>query len=645
MSNWGQLPTKVLTEIFKLLKLTHLDKLEFPQRVSQQMLVCKNWCRIAKTFLYKDVTMLSVKQQDTFLRCMTRDSTGMNQLVHSFKAFDENTNSKLEEDLGLILNALPNLQQLHARPKKGRFFARLLLELYSSSDRPIQLARIPDYYTEMEDDVKMYQYAIWALKKTLRRMVLPDWCVQPYHITTPLEEFKNLTHLELRVFHVSQLFQMAVIIFPQCPNLTHLHIARDAKLQPIKDEQQITAMIDLGHFQPAFHIAMLKIDTSVVTFSPYSMYMLMVLFPKLDSWLMYTNMNNKDYYQYDPISRKIPIEAWVQFLTYVNKIKSFHGLHLAISSLHQVLKEISSSTGFCKEISVKYDEWRLASDNQNDPILDILPSGIHDMDRTCDYKKHGTIISYFQNNDISELPHVSLIEQIGFQLERLTLDLGTISDHLMLFHILSDYDKKSLGRFINLIFKHCPVLRALVIRRVFLVLCDDNDIEAPLSFKFLHLQECVIYQRTNFLVDLSRRLPFRLEWMAIERCDFTKEANAWPHVNMPFTMLGCLFISREYWSMSKYARMVIKIAKASQKPLYFCLNDKHKLESLSGQEAFEIYAKNETSYVIQITCADIEKLLIRVFGSPVLIFPKEKVEYIDGQHYINSTTEFRHVQI
>ncbi|KAI7888541.1 uncharacterized protein EV154DRAFT_307141 [Mucor mucedo] len=645
MSNWSQLPTEVLTEIFKLLKFTLVDKLERSRIFSQQMLVCKHWCRIGKTFLYKDVTMLSVKQQDTFLRCMTLYSTGMNQLVHSFKAFDESPYLKTEEDLGLILNALPNLQEFYAIRQKGRFFAKLLLELYSSSDRPTQLARIPDYYIELEDDVKIYQYAILALKKTLRYMMLPDWCVTPYRITTPLEDFKNLTYLELRLYHISQLVEIATIP-SRCPTLTHLHIARDAKLQPMEGEQPITAMIDMGSIQPAFHIAMLKIDASVVTFSQYSMYMLMVLFPKLDSWFMYTKKDKRGFYQYDPISRKIPIEAWVEFLTYVDKIKSFYGLHLAISSLNQVLKEISSSTGFCKEISVRYNTGRLASDNQNDPIINILPSGIHNMHGTCDYEKHGTTVIYVQNNYISELPHVSLIEQIGFQLERLTLDLSSLFNHLISLHTRSVNDKKSMGRFINLIFKHCPVLRALVIRGSFLVFCDDNDIEAPLtSFKFLHLQQCLVLNRTTFMWDLSRRLPFRLEWMVIEQCNFSNQRNDLPHLNMPFTVLGCLFISRQHQTISNHLRMVIKITKASQNPLYYCLNDRRKLEKLSGQEAFEIYAKNEESSALQITCVDIEKLLIRAFGFSVLIFPKEEVEYMDGQDYINSTSEFRHIQV
>ncbi|KAG2192497.1 hypothetical protein INT47_009696 [Mucor saturninus] len=125
MSNWSQLPTKILNEIFDILDASCLDTLQFHQRVSQWMLVRKNGCRIAQTLLYREVTILSIKQHDTFLTCMSHCSTGLNQLVQWFTAIPKINSVKFEEDLGLILNVLPNFQRLQGGPQMASFFTRL----------------------------------------------------------------------------------------------------------------------------------------------------------------------------------------------------------------------------------------------------------------------------------------------------------------------------------------------------------------------------------------------------------------------------------------------------------------------------------------------------------------------------------------
>ncbi|KAI7888556.1 uncharacterized protein EV154DRAFT_604743 [Mucor mucedo] len=637
MSNWSQLPAELLIEI---IELCYLDRLELQSGVSQQLLVCKNWYRIAQTLLYRDVTLLSIKQHDTFLTCMSRYSTGMNQLVHLFVAPSEITSVKLEEDLGLILNILPNLQHFHAKPQKGSFFARLLLELYSSSNRPTQLLEIPEFSVESEQDARTYQYAVWALKKTLKSMILPDWCIQPYRITTPLEDFKNLSHLKLRVSGLSQMSEIATIV-SRCPNLTSLNIARNTGYNPFGEDQM--KVIDTTHVQPVSHLVKLVIDTSVATASPYIMRLLMKLFPQLESWLMYTDRKTTPNHQYHDLSRMIPTEVWVQFLTYMDNINLFYGTGLVISSFDQVLREISSSTGFCKEIKVNYNKANPQSDNEGFPILDIHPKIVRDMDYYL-YDIHETSVSYTPRERRIHLPHESLIEQIGFQLEHLTIDLNMVFSRPVAPNHMAGYGKKRFGYFINHIFMHCPVLEALVITGADLVFCDDGDKEGPPSLKFLHFQFCNIIHRWNFLSKLSRRLPSRLEWMAIDECGFPKRSDELaPHVEMPFTVFGCLFLSRKKLPVKKYSRMVIKITKVSQKPLYYCLYDQHKLESLSGQEEFEVCLKDKETYAMQITCSDIEKLLIRAFGFRILIFPKEKVEYMDGQNYINSSPVFQHV--
>ncbi|KAG2197624.1 hypothetical protein INT47_006687 [Mucor saturninus] len=637
MSNWSHLPTELLIEI---IELAYHDKLELQRGVSRLMLVCKNWCRITQTLLYKEVSMLSIKQHDTFLTCMSRYSTGMNQLVRSFKVYSEITNVKLEEDLGLILNALPNLRILLAKPQKGSFFARLLLELYSYPNRPTQLIMIPGFSSELEQDARAYQYAVWALMKTLAHMVLPDWCILPHRIITPLEEFRNLVSLGLRVSSLSQMSEIATIV-PRCPNLTGLQISRNTGYNPFEEDQ--IKVIDTTCVQPVSHLVELVIDTGVVTTSHYIMRLLMKLFPQLESWLMYTDRKTAPNYQYDALSWKIPTEVWVEFLTYVDNINVFYGPRLVISSLHQVLRKISISTKFCKEIMVKYERFSPQSDNQGRPILDIHPLIIHDMDHV--YGIYETIVWYTPSEYRIHLPHESLIEQIGFQLEHLSVNLSMVSERRIAPPAMEGHGKKRFGHFINHVFMHCPVLRALVITGANLVFCDDGDKEGPRSLKLLHLQNCKIFHRRDFLSDLSRRLPFRLEFMVIDHCNFNVRANELAlHVEMPFTVMGCLFYSRKKQQVINYSRMVIKITKTSQKPLYYRLYDKHKLESLSSQEEFEGCVRDNQTSAIQITCSNIEKLLIRAFGFKILIFPKEKVEYVDGQDYIKSSSELKYVQ-
>ncbi|KAG2202574.1 hypothetical protein INT47_012568 [Mucor saturninus] len=633
MSNWNQVPTELLIKIFDLLESSFLETHEIQREISQQMLVCKNWCRIAKTLLYKDVTMLSIKQHDAFLTCMSHYSTGMNQLVHSFKACSEITNSKLEKDLGLILSAMPNLQRLEAKPQKGCFFTKLLLELYSSSDRPTQLVTIPIFTTESEQDVTSYQYAVWALKKTLKYMVLPDWCIKPYSLFTPLEEFKNLTDLELRISSLYQMNEIGIIA-SRCTNLISLDIACRARTNQITEDQ--SKAINTTCVQPVPHIRMLRINASVATASPDSMRILMRLFPQVKKWEMYEGSHRAIKEQ----SMEIPMELWVQFLVFLNKITLVHCPCLYISSLDQVMKEISNTTGLCKEIKLKYN-YSPFHDNRGD-ILRILPFygiGTHDDDR------QDTIVSYVPSESNAHLPHESLIEKIGFQLEHLIMNLNRVFKRGAVRDARESNVLGPFGNFINHIFIHCPVLKSLVITGADLLHCNDNDLEAPQSFKLLHLQNCRFFQGVDFLSDLSHRLPSRMEFMAIDQCMFIlRKKELMLHIEMPFTVFGCLFYSKKKLPEHKYSSMVVKITKILKEPLYYRLYDKQKLETLSTQEEFELWAKDEQTTGIEITCSGIEKLLIRAYGFRILIFPKEQVEYMDGQNYINSSSEFRHVQ-
>ncbi|KAI7888558.1 uncharacterized protein EV154DRAFT_604745 [Mucor mucedo] len=632
MSNWSQLPTELLIKIFELLESSFFEAHESQREISQQMLVCKNWCRIAKMLLYKDVTMLSIKQHDAFLTCMSHYSTGMNQLVLSFKACSEITNSKLEKDLGLILSALPNLQQLDAKPQKGSFFTRLLLELYSSTDRPTQLVTIPTFTTESEQYATSYQYAAWALKKTLKYMVLPDWCIKPYSISTPLEEFKNLTDLELRISSLSQMNEIGTIA-SRCTNLISLNLACKTRTNQITEDQ--SKAIDTTCVQPVLHILILRINASVVTASPESMRILMRLFPQVKKWEMYESSHRAIKDQ----SMEIPTELWVQFLVFLNKITLVYCPCLYISSLDQVLKELSNNTGLCKEIKVKYNHGH--THNSRGDILRILPFhgiGAHDDDR------HDTIVSYVPSES-DALPHESLIEKIGFQLEHLTMNLNKVFKRGAISNARESNVLGPFGYFINHIFKHCPVLKSLVITEADLLHCNHIDLKAPPSFKLLHLRNCKFFHGVDFLSDLSHRLPSRMEFMVIDQCIFVLRKNElMPHIEMPFTVFGCLFYSKKKLPEHKYSSMVIKITKVSQKPLYYRLYDKQKLETLSTKEEFELCAEYEQTTGLEITCSDIEKLLIRAYGFRILIFPKEQVEYMDGQNYINSSFEFRHVE-
>ncbi|KAI7888542.1 uncharacterized protein EV154DRAFT_517332 [Mucor mucedo] len=642
MSNWSQLPTEILSKIFGILDASCLDTLQLQEGVSQWMLVCKNWCRIAQTLLYEDITVLSIKQHDTFLTCMSHCSTGLNQLVRCFMAIPEITSVKLEEDLGLILNALPNLRYLQGGPQKASFFTRLLFELYTFPNRPVQLLKIPGFSPESEQDARSYQYAVLTLKKTLTSMFLPDYCIQPYRITTPLEDFKNLSQLEVCVSSLSQMYDMGTIA-SRCPNLNSLSISRHARYNP-SGEDQIKA-IDTTCVQSVYHVVSLRIDASLATASHNIMCILMKLFPQLESLYMYFNPVAPTYGEYERQIQMIPAELWVQFLTYADKIREFYGRGMYMDCLNQVLTETSYNTGLCKEIKVRYSQGNPVNNYGWLPVLNIHSLTMHNVAQH-EYVMIGTIVSYTTSGISVHLPHAALIEKIGFQLEHLTMTLNRAFGHGAPFGRITDYDKKPFGHFINHIFTHCPVLRALVITGAELLYSDDGDKEAPPSLKFLHLQNCIIYHQMDFLLNLSRRLPSRLEFMAIDECIFFKRSDdLTPHVEMPFTVIGCLFYSKKKLPVSKYSRLVIKITKVSQKPLYYCLYDQHKLQSLSGQEEFEVCAKDEETHAIQITCANVEKLLIRVLGSPVLIFPKEKVEYMNGQHYINSTSEFWNVLI
>ncbi|KAI7866213.1 uncharacterized protein EV154DRAFT_583641 [Mucor mucedo] len=640
MPNWNQIPAEVLTEIFKLLDRACHDTLECQRGGFQRMLVCKHWCRIARMLLYKEVTMLSIKQHDTFLSCMSRSTTHTNQLVHSFKAFTEMTNvkltnAKLEEDLGLILNVLPNLQRIEAVPQRASFFTRLLFEHHSLINRPAQLVEIPGFCKNCEQDARAYQYVVWFLKTTLQKMILPDWHIIHYNISTPLEEFKNLTSLELSVTSSSQMYDIGTIV-TRCSNLSSLHVVRSNRYDPY--EAQENKVIDPTRVQAIPRIVHLQIDGTLVTTSHSIMRLMMLLFPRLHSWFMDTNLGKYPYLEYEGLSKRIPVEIWVQFLNYLSKIRKFYGRNLVICSLPQVLKGISTSTGFCKNIKIRYNE---PSFGQR-PVLHISsPTAIDSYDDNL----LETVVSYFPVNANFNLPHVSLIQQIGFQLEHLTVDLDQVSLHHVITYVESGRDKIMTGHFINHIFQHCPVLKTLVIAGVNLVYCDDGTMEAPASLKLLHFQNCKIYHVMNFLHDLSHRLPSRLELMIIDHCGFSlNECESTAHVDMPSTLFGCLFFSTRKQLDIMHWNLAIKVTRVSKPSVYYRLYDQHKLQTLSNEKEFKMCAKNGQTIAVEITCADIEKLLVRAYGIQILIFPKEQVEYEDGQDYINSSPEFQHVQ-
>ncbi|KAG2210545.1 hypothetical protein INT47_002487 [Mucor saturninus] len=585
MSNWGQLPVEILLNIIQF-AIADLDKLNRFERMKgwkikeQYLLVSKHWSMVSRQVAYKVVELhldCNIQKFIAFMLdsphcCLVREIT-----------IDSDMELHVELNLGPLLRACPNLISLQcASGVRKSFFRTLMLEARAMGNS-LKLQKIPGFDTDEIDSFESYGQAAYALKNTLEEVSFCDilYDEPTYELDKTLSRLVEFTKLREVIFHFETYFGQ-IFDHPEPYNLKPL---------PNVLKLQVMGAIPFTerHFQYIMHVF-----PNLHNFDVEQSYGFSRLTDEPDIMK-----------EHQEIGQQVPSKAWIDFLTYVSRIRTNLIGTFFIKDYAEVFANFPNLT--------EHLEIRYGPDLGIKPNFNIVYQN-RDFDSWGYHKKRYGIEKFrhlvfdcrsfdFYNN----LPHEPLLRIYGPTMKSLNLKMMSADHH----NSEESVAYKMLdGNVFNPIFEHCSVLKKLRVRDGYFNFLCPSPFKATKSLQLVEFECCLF--GLDFLCELSTSLPDPLQYFSFTSCSISPPCemtdNLLQVIDMPYSSFGYLIWNGQ--RRTGVIKLYIKVTKKSRS--FYYEMDKDNEMVLSSPVEFDFSRDCCFSMSIDIRCFDIENLVIKL---------------------------------
>lgn len=641
MSNWAQIPTEILVQILNC--ATENDRHSWKINI-QYMLVCKSWSTATRRIYYDEVVLNTVTIFDRFIESMvTYPGT---QIVNTVLVGKSVNKEHFERNLGQLLATCTNLTHIKAECQNGSFFAKMLLEFYTTGNG-LHLKTIPECSLQSDGDIRTYGYTAYALRHTLEEITLVDSPLE--HPTFALDEtvkrlqeFQKLRTINLHIRGGENIYKIGMVI-QNHPSLTSICIKRSENMINLDNDPEAVGPFSM---KAILGISKLVIEP-MTTITGKLMKYIMHSCPELDQLqlnrhgMLFSDDDVQMLRRIEEQGLKVSAELWLRFLEYIDKMKIFSVKNLFIKELLEVLDIISKSTNLCKNVEITYLLYATPITGLQ-PYVNVNSAKNYNINVQSKYDRRlyerRTEMVFDSRIYNYSLPHESLIETIGFGVNALQIEIYSAEEYGI---PSSRAYKMANGNLFDHIFEHCTCLDTLWVTKGEFAQITSN-MRPTKSLECLQFDECSFGY--DFLSELSTRLPSRMEFLIFLDCKFSsligKSVGVFYTIDMPYTTIGCLYwrtimvTGFDFRSNATY----IKITKKYE-TLYFRLNG-NDLTISSVEEFIESTLRHDDSISLYIRCHEIEKLIINVSDTDILIKPKAETTFCKARSYVESRWEF-----
>jgi hypothetical protein len=624
MSSWDTLPTEIITKI--------ANEIESRQDVKQFQLTCKGWAPLAQQQLYTDIKLSSKFQLQVFTESITANPS-LGLLVErldistAFFQFSRERCTPLEY-LTIFIERCPNVRQILNTDGFYIEVWRLLINaLHEGKWKQLHLIEPSSGNVSVAD----HEQAIWEIRGRLTELRMTDDVLQ---IAEDSGENKGPS-IAKKILAFPKLQDLTLIIKKRRMHIFDFneHIDNCVSLKkltvhcfllcsdPVKDLQCMERRVvsDISSIKQQYDVKQLQATISY--FHDDSLIYIMRKFPSLSILMLCCNG-----YTNKPLS----YEVCRQFLEYVSKIQLVNIYQLRMKNvvcellLNTFFKDIIKSDKRKTRFIISYNRYNREPGQsvlsiETEPSYRNLTSHLDVFTRFW-YRKicgSSTISVFFcsaTHYDGSSLPHVSLLENLGYEMTALKLDCQTDD---------SVFTNIEEGYFLDHILENCPRLEDLAISYASLAHCNST---LPIANRLdtLSLHGCNIY--SDFFNSLSPLLP-SLESLYLEGCSFFNSQDSQcllkkPYllVNMPHTSIRSLYVSiydGEYLSLYKYNSFCVRVNVHGKKEMYFAItNLEYFPVFLTGSQAKPYYQLDDNCcFVMDLECFNVNVLYVMFASS------------------------------
>ncbi|KAI7894986.1 uncharacterized protein EV154DRAFT_496641 [Mucor mucedo] len=610
MSNWGQLPAEILLNIIQF-AFIDLDKLNFIGRreewnIKQQyLLVSKHWSMVSRQVAYKVVDLDTDCNIEKFIAFMLDSPNGC--LVREI-SFGYYMKRHVEPHLGPLFRACPNLISLQNLDIDESFCKRLISEVHAMGNS-LKLQKIPTFEICDVDTFDSYGQAAYALKNTLEEISFCDMrrdnpTYESDRALSRLVEFTKLREVIFHLYEYDNIFQIFTMI-QNCTSFSTVTIICVTSTY----FGQLFDHPEPYNLKPLPNVLKLEV-IGAIPFTERHFQYIMHVFPNLhefdvDQDYSYYRITEEQgvMQEHQEIGQQVPSKAWIDFLTYVSRIKTNIIGTFFIKDYAEVFANFPNIT---EHLEIRYG-----------PDLRIKPNfNIVYQNNDFKYSDYRYGIEKFRHlvfdcrsfDFYDNLPHEPLLRIYGPTMKSLNLKMMSADHHnseeSVAYRMLD-------GNVFNPIFEHCSVLKKLRVRDGYFNFLSPSPFKATKSLQLVEFDECSF--SAKFLCELSTSLPDPLQYLSFTSCSISSPyeiTDDFPNViDMPYTSFGYLI-----WNTQRYKEVIeslyIKVTKKSRS--FYYEMDKGNEMVLSSPVEFESSIHYDSSMSIDIRCFDIENLVIKL---------------------------------